>query len=64
MGKSFDLLVHTIFYCVGAGLNTLMSTCDGLGPYILRPNTEQTRPVREKMDEKVVISRQGRHYFL
>ena len=39
---------------VGAGINTLKSTSDGLGPSIFCRKTEKTRPMREAMDGKVV----------
>ena len=39
---------------VGAGMNTLISTSDGLGPSIFCRKMEKTRPIREEMDGKVV----------
>ena len=39
---------------VGAGINTLISISDGLGPSIFCRKTERTRPMREAMDGKVV----------
>ena len=39
---------------VGAGINTLMSVSDGLGPSIFCRKIEKARPMREKMDGKVV----------
>ena len=39
---------------VGAGINTLMSISDGLGPSIFCRKLEKARPVREEMDGKVV----------
>ena len=51
---------YTILDCkqnVGAGMNTLMSVSDGLGPSIFCRKMEKARPmreVREEMDGKVV----------
>ena len=39
---------------VGAGINTLMSISDGLGPSIFCRKMEKARPMREDMDGKVV----------
>ena len=39
---------------VGAGINTLMSISDGLGPSIFCRKMEKARLMREEMDEKVV----------
>ena len=39
---------------VGAGINTLMSNFDGLGPSIFCRKMERTRPMREVVDVKVV----------
>ena len=39
---------------VGAGINTLMSISDGLGPSIFCRKMEKARPMREEMDGKVV----------
>ena len=39
---------------VGAGIITLISISDGLGPSIICRNMETARPVREEMDGKVV----------
>ena len=39
---------------VGGGINTLMSISDGLGPSIFCRKMEKARPMREKMDGKVV----------
>ena len=39
---------------VGAGINTLMSISDGLGPSIFCRKMENARPMREEMDGKVV----------
>ena len=38
----------------GAGLNTLMSTSDGLGPSIFCRKMEKARPMREEIDGKIV----------
>ena len=40
---------------VGAGINTLMSISDGLGPSIFCRKMEKPRPMREEMDGKVVF---------
>ena len=48
---------HTFLDCkqnVGAGINTLMSIFDGLGPCIFCRNMEEARPMREQMDGKVI----------
>ena len=39
---------------VGAGVNTLLSTSDGLGPFFFCRKREKVRPLREEMDGKVV----------
>ena len=39
---------------VGAGIGTLMSISDGLGPSIFCRKMEKARPMREEMDGKVV----------
>ena len=39
---------------VSAGISTLMSISDGLGPSIFCRKMEKARPMREEMDEKVV----------
>ena len=39
---------------VGAGMNTLMSISDGLGPSIFCRKMEKARPMMEEMDGKVV----------
>ena len=39
---------------VGAGMNTLMSVSDGLGPSIFCRNIEKARPMGEEKDRKVV----------
>ena len=39
---------------VGAGITTLISICDGLGPSILCRRIGKARPMREEMDRKVV----------
>ena len=40
---------------VGAGINTLMSFSDGLGPSIFCREVEKARPIMEEMDGKVVF---------
>ena len=39
---------------VGAGMDTLMSISDGLGPSIFCRKIEKARPMREEMDGEVV----------
>ena len=39
---------------VGAGISTLMSISDGLGPSIFCRKMEKARPMREEMDGKDV----------
>ena len=62
-GKSFDLLVRTIIYCVGSGISILMSISDGLVPYIFRGEIEKTQSLREEMDGRVFISRLCRRFI-
>ena len=56
----FPLFPFTECFCitvnkgVGAGLNTLMSISNGLGPSIFCRRMEKARPMREEMDGKVV----------
>ena len=40
---------------VGAGMRTLMSISDGLGPFIFYRKMEKTHPTREEVDGKVVL---------
>ena len=40
-----------------------MSLCDGLGPSVFCLKMESTHPMRKKMDGKVFISRQIRHFY-
>ena len=44
----------TVNKSVAAGINTLMSISDGLGPSIFCRKMEKARPMREEMDGKVV----------
>ena len=47
---------------VSAGINTWMSTCDGLGPSIFSQKMKKASPMKEKTAGKVVFfSRQSRH---
>ena len=39
---------------VAAGINTLISIFDGMGPSIFCRKIEKARPMREEMDRKVV----------
>ena len=39
---------------VGAGIDTLMSISDGLGPSTFSRKMEKARPLREEMDGKLV----------
>ena len=45
---------RTVNKSVGAGINTLMSISDGLGPSIFCRKMEKARPMREEMDGKAV----------
>ena len=47
---------------VGAGVGTLISISDGLGPSIFCRKMEKARPIKEDMDGEVFISRQSRHF--
>ena len=44
----------TVNKSVGAGIKTLMSISDGLGPSIFCRKLEKARPMREDMDGKAV----------
>ena len=49
---------YTFLECkqnVGAGINTLMSIFDGLGPSFFCQKMEKARPMREQMDGNVVF---------
>ena len=59
----FRVFVYNNIYCVGVGMNTLMSISDGFGFYNFCGKMEKMRPIWEKMDGKVFISRQSRHFF-
>ena len=63
-GKCISSFVSVFFYCVGAGITTLMSISDGSDPYFCRRKMENTRSVKEEMDGEMFISRQSRHLFL
>ena len=58
--EKFNIFYLWIIHClaceqnVSAGINTLMSFSDGLGTFIFFRKTEETRPMREAMDRKVV----------
>ena len=60
MKELFFFFPFTEYFCltvnegVGAGLNTLMSISDGLGPSIFCRKMEKARPMREEMDGKAV----------
>ena len=56
-GIPFHLVFCTIIFCVGAGISFLMS--DILSPYFSCRKMEKMRPMREKIDGKVFISRQS-----
>ena len=45
---------RTVNKTVGAGINTLMSISDGLGPSIFCRKMEKARQMKEEMDGKVV----------
>ena len=47
---------RTVNKSVGAGIDTLMSISDGLGPSNFCRKMETARPLREEMDGKVVYS--------
>ena len=49
-----EYFCRTVNKSVGAGINTLMSISDGLGPSIFCRKMEKARPMREEMDGKVV----------
>ena len=49
-----EYFYRTVNKSVGAGMNTLMSISDGLGPSIFCRKMEKTRPMTEEMDGKVV----------
>ena len=46
----------SIVYCVGAETSILMSNSDGLGPYHLCREMQETRPMSQERDGKVFIS--------
>ena len=57
MIQLFQLWNKHYFVCkhhVGAGINTLISISDGLGPSIFCRLMERTGPMREAMDERFV----------
>ena len=49
-----NIFCRTVDEIVGAGIDTLMSISDGLGPSIFCRKMEKAGPMREEMDEKVV----------
>ena len=48
-----NILFRTVNRNVGAGINTLNSISDGLGPSIFCRKMEKARPLREEMDGKI-----------
>ena len=48
------MFCRTVSKNVGAGIDTLMSVSDGLGPSIFCRKMEKARPMREEMGGKVV----------
>ena len=61
MENLFDLLFMLNIYYVDSGISTLISITDWSEPYSSRQKMEKTRSVKEGMEGKVFISRQGRH---
>ena len=49
-----EFFCRTVNKSVGAGINTLMSISDGLGPSNFCRKMEKARPMREEMDGSVV----------
>ena len=49
-----EYFCRTVNKSVSAGINTLMSISDGLGPSIFCRKMEKARPMMEGMDGKVV----------
>ena len=49
-----NIFCRTVYKNIGAGIDTLMSNSDGLGPSIFCRKMEKARPMREEMDGKVV----------
>ena len=49
-----EYFCRTVNKNVGAGINTLMSISNGLGPSIFCRKIEKARPMREEMDGRVV----------
>ena len=49
-----EYFCRTVNKAVGAGINTLMSVSDGLGPSIFCRKMEKARPMKEEMDGKAV----------
>ena len=67
--ETFIFPIMEMYYsnCKGnadAGISTFKSISDRLGPSVFCRKTEGTRPMREKKDGKVIISRQSRHFNL
>ena len=62
MENLFDNL-FILFFCVGAGIITVISISDWSDTYIFRRKMEKTRSVKEEMEGKLFISRQSRHIF-
>ena len=50
----YGILLYNCKQSVGAGISTLMSISDGLGPSIYCRKMEKARPMREEMDGKAV----------
>ena len=49
-----EIFCTTVSKNVGAGMDNLMSVSDGLKSFIFCQKMEKARPMREKMDGKVV----------
>ena len=56
-GSSFDLIICTTIFCVGAGKSTLRSLYRGLDHYIFHRKMEKARFMRDEMDGNLFISR-------
>ena len=54
--------VYVFIYCVGAGINILMSFSGGSDPYFFRRKIEKTRSMKEQKEWEVFISHQSRRF--
>ena len=64
MENLFGLFFMLLFFCVGAGITTLMSISDGFNTYFFRRKMANTRSMKEEIDGQVFTSRERRNFSI